>query len=66
MVKNLLLFQLVVKVKVKGFDQVIQIYAFFDNGSNVLFCLEELVGRVVKFVRREDYFIIDNFGEVNG
>ena len=33
---------LLVKVKAKGSDQVIQTYAFLDNGSNASFCSEEL------------------------
>ena len=33
---------LLVKFKAKGSDQVIQTYAFLDNGSNASFCSEEL------------------------
>ena len=35
-----------VKVKAKGFDQMIQTYAFLDNGSNASSCSEELANQL--------------------
>ena len=35
-----------VKVKAKGTDQMIQTYAFLDNGSNTSFCSEELANQL--------------------
>ena len=35
-----------VKVKAKGSDQMIQTYAFLDNGSNASFCSEKLANQL--------------------
>ena len=35
-----------VKVKAKGSDQMVQTYAFLDNGSNASFCSEELANQL--------------------
>ena len=56
------LFILPVKVKAKGFDQMIQTYAFLDNGSNASSCSEELANQL-NLSGKEDHTVVNDYGK---
>lgn len=46
---------MLVRVKLKFSDKYLEIYVFFDLGSNVIFCLEDIV-RLLKLEGRKMNF----------